>query len=95
MNVRNAYMNYPSDSKNSIENIFGGQGDLNTLYQDLEKLKDIKELYLKTYPELKDRTFSPELNSGDPKEYLYALLQQAILIREGRQPYGDFLGLTD
>lgn len=94
--LRSSAVTYNGEGKNEVERVFRdvmGSGSLNDV--DLNKLLAINEDFLKTFAGFRGKALQPTLNFNDPKEYLYALLQIAILKKHGADLSGDFIGMTN
>lgn len=74
-----------------IANILG-EGHLESI--DKAKLIEARAALLEAFPTYINRTIKPELNFDDRIEVILALLQVAILTKEGVDPQGDFQHLT-
>jgi hypothetical protein len=93
-NLLSASKAYEGKSKNKLEQIFNSLVNTDLDSVDEQRLLDTRKLLLKEFPELVTKNFNPVLNFSDPVEYLFTLLQVAILKRDGVTLHGDFLGMT-
>jgi hypothetical protein len=57
-------------------------------------LTEVRNKFLEIFPEYKEKEIKDELNFDDQLEVLYALLQTAILSKEGIKTEADFQDLT-
>ena len=94
-NVQGALQILEGETKNQMEAIFSGISGSNLNDVDLDKLLEINKAFLKLYPEYKDKEFQATLNFGDRVEYLYTLLQVAILSKHGVKLSADFVGMSN
>lgn len=93
-NVLASANSYEGKSKNQLEQIFSSLNNTDLDSIDSQKLKSVRNLMLKEFPDLASKQMNPVLNFSDPIEYLFTLLQLAILKKEGVDLHGDFVGMT-
>ncbi len=94
MKVMSVQKNYIGKHKESVEGIFSIIG--NKQFDDItkEELIQIRNMFLEKFSIYKEKEIKSELNFEDQLEIIYALLQTAILAKEGIKTEGDFQDLT-
>ena len=93
-NVIDSQTSYEGKSKGVLEQIFSSWKNVDLDSIDAQKLNETRIAMLKAFPELGTKQLNPILNFSDPVEYLYTLLQIAILKKDGADLHGDVEGLT-
>lgn len=93
-NFISALKTYDGRFKDKIDRIANiiGDGHLDSI--DKTKLIEARAELLREFPTYINKTTKPELNFDDPIEVILALLQVALLTKEGLDPQGDFQHLT-
>ena len=93
-NFISALKTYDGRFKDKIDRIANiiGDGHLDSI--DKTKLIEARAELLREFPTYINKTIKPELNFDDPIEVILALLQVALLTKEGLDPQGDFQHLT-
>ena len=94
LNVKNAFKNYVGREEENLKGIFALFEDKHLADIEREHLIKVRNVFLEKYPEYKNMTTKPELNFNDSLEVIFALLQVAILSKEGIEPTGDFRDLS-
>lgn len=94
MSVQTVLRNYVGKHSEKVQGIFGilGNKQLNEITRD--RLTEVRNKFLEIFPEYKEKEIKDELNFDDQLEVLYALLQTAILSKEGIKTEADFQDLT-
>ena len=92
--IRSTYRAYSGSDKEAVENIFKA---FDEPFDSItyEKLKEARDAMVKAFPELSDKTTSSEISFNDEKEYIFALLNVAMLFKSGYSPVGDFEGMKN
>ena len=93
-NVMSALQRYEGKDKDRIDRILNTLGDGHIDNIDKLKLIETRDALLREFPTYINHTIKPELDFGDSVEVILALLQVAILSKEGVDPTGDFQHLT-
>ena len=92
--LKSTYRSYSGSDKESVENIFKSfEESFDSI--TYEKLIEARNKMIRTFPELGKRTMNPELAFSDEKEYIFSLLQTAILFKSNQIPQGDFTGMKN
>ena len=94
LDLTNALDNYVGKESENLGRIMNVFQDRHLSEIEKENLIKVRNDFLEKYPEYKDFTVKPELNFNDPLEVIFALLQVAILSKEGIEPTGDFRDLS-
>ena len=94
LDLTNALDNYVGKESENLGRIMNVFQDRHVSEIEKENLIKVRNDFLEKYPEYKDFTVKPELNFNDPLEVIFALLQVAILSKEGIEPTGDFRDLS-
>lgn len=93
-NIVSALKHYEGPFRGKIDKVLNklGEGYLESI--DKVKLIDARSELLREFPTYINKTIEPKLNFDDPIEVILALLQVAILTKDGIEPIGDFQNLT-
>lgn len=93
-NVTRALKKYTGRHKKAIDKVTNIIGDGHLEGLEKSRLIAAREELIRAFPTHLNKTIEPELNFDDPIEVIFALLQVAILTKEGVDPTGDFQHLT-
>ncbi len=91
MTVMKFYGGQHKDSINIVKNILG-DGHIESI--DKERLIAARDAFLEQFPDYVNKTIEPKLDFDDEIGVIFALLQTAILTKEGIELHGDFRDLT-
>ena len=94
--VLDAANSYEGKAKSQITQIFQNltTGGLTEITE--EQLLLAQAAMVSKFPELKDKTFDAKLNFDDHIEYIFVLVQVALLKKQhGITLYGDFVGMSE
>lgn len=89
-----SYLSYEGSRQSDLDTIFKTLVGSSHDDIDLQKLLNARAAMIKKFPDIAAKNFDPNLNFSDPIEYLFTLLQVAILRKEGVNLHGDFLGMS-
>ena len=85
---------YEGKDQKHVDEIIEVIGDGTLIDIDKERLIKARKVFLKHFPEYLNQTPDAKLNFNDQLGVIFALLQTAILVREGIIMHGDFRDLT-
>lgn len=93
-NLRTMLQSYEGKDVEDIQNLFNLFKNTDLEEIDLQKLITLQKEYYAKYPEYLEKSLETNINFGDNKEILFAILQTAILAKGQLQFANDFQDLS-
>jgi hypothetical protein len=93
--LKNSFKDYTGLDKKGLEAVMSNLDGTEFKDLSLEKLEEIRRAFIKEYPYLGNKTLSPTINFEDPKEFMFSILQVAILSKSNMSLSGDFMNMRD